>query len=89
MREALELWEKYQPESAAEYFEIVHQKGLQEGVKKGVKKGRQEGVKKGRQEGMEEVAERLIGKGMLDADIHVITQLSMEEIARLRNGSSE
>ena len=81
MREALELWEKYQPESAAEYFEIVHQKGLQEGVKK----GRQEG----HQEGMEEVAERLIGKGMLDADIHVITQLSMEEIARLRNGSSE
>ncbi len=62
MREALELWEKYQPESAAEYFEIVHQKG------------------------MEEVAGRLIGKGMTDTDIHVVTQLSLEEIAKLRNG---
>ena len=68
MREALELWEKYQPESAAEYFDIVHKKGRQEGVK--------------------EVAERLIGRGMTDTDIHVFTQLSLEEIAGLRNGSS-
>ncbi len=83
MREALELWEKYQPESAAEYFEIVHQKGLQKGLQEGLQKGVKKGVKKGRQEGMEEVAERMIGKGMTDTDIHVITQLSLEEIAKL------
>ena len=47
MREALELWEKYQPESAAKYFDIVHKKGRQEG----------------HQEGVKEVAERLIGRG--------------------------
>ena len=89
--------QKILPEIQRKSLQEGRQKGLQEGRQKGLQEGRQEGLQeglqkglqKGRQETIEEVAERLISKGMADSDIHVVTQLSMEEVAKLRNGACE
>ncbi len=101
----MKLWHETQPESVAEFYEIADQKilpeirqeclqkGLREVLREGLREGRQVGLREGRQEGrqesMKEVAERMISKGMVDSDIHVFTQLSLEEIAKLRNGARE
>ncbi len=49
---------------------------------------RQEGMEKGRQKEQLEIAERLINRGMSDADISEVTSLTLSEISRLKNGSS-
>ncbi len=76
MREALDLWERIQPESAAEYFDVVR------------KKARKEALAEGHKKACMKIAKRMLNQGMADADIEEITQLSSGEIARLKNGGS-
>lgn len=54
-----------------------------EGMEKGMEKGRQEG----RQEGHLEIAERMMKKGMSNADISEMTDLTLSEISQLKNGN--
>ena len=48
---------------------------------------RREGMEKGRHESHLEIAERMINRGMSDADISSVTNLTLSEISRLKNGS--
>ena len=64
------------------------QEGRKEGIKEGIKEGRKEGIKEGRKEGIEknrrETCKKLLAKNMPIKDIEEITELSKEEIEKLR-----
>ncbi len=80
MREALDLWERIQPESAAEYFDVVRKEARKEALAEGYKEGHKEACMK--------IAKRMLNQGMADVDIEEMTQLSSGEIGRLKNGGS-
>jgi len=62
--------------------------GREEGIAIGLEKGREEGREKGREEGgLEkaiEIAKTMIEQGFDDANITLLTQLSVEQIQALR-----
>ena len=88
MQEAIDMWEKHQPDSAEEVWTIALEKGKLLGLEEGMEKGREEGMEKGMKEGVRqmavEMARRLIDDGGSDADIQRYTNLSPAEIRALR-----
>jgi predicted transposase/invertase (TIGR01784 family) len=71
-------------------LEKGEKKGLAEGKKKGLaegkKKGIAEGKKKGKKEGITKVAINALKKGMSPEDVSELTELTLDEINRLKNG---
>jgi flagellar biosynthesis/type III secretory pathway protein FliH len=67
---------------------VGREEGMKQGLKQGHKEGLVEGLQQGREEGREEaikaVARNALVRGLSKEDIHELTGLSLEEIARLR-----
>ena len=63
-------------------------KGLAKGMEKGMEKGLAKGLEKGREEGMEKekisTARRLLSMGLSEKQVSTATELSLEEIQKLR-----
>ncbi len=79
MQQVIREWKKYQPDSVNEAIRMGKEMGLKEGI--------HQGIRQGRDETSCEIAERMIRDGMSDRDIGRLTRLTMEDIARLRNGA--
>ena len=64
------------------------EKGREEGMAKGMEKGLAKGLEKGREEGMEKekiaTARRLLSMGLSEEQVSTATELSLEEIQKLR-----
>ena len=64
------------------------EKGREEGMAKGMEKGMAKGLEKGREEGMEKekisTARRLLSMGLSEKQVSTATELSLEEIQKLR-----
>ena len=64
------------------------EKGREEGMAKGMEKGMAKGLEKGREEGMEKekisTARRLLSMGLSEEQVSTATELSLEEIRKLR-----
>ncbi len=108
MQEAINIWEKHQPDSGQEMWDLAlehgtnqgWEKGLEEGVKKGRAEGLDEGLEKGLQQGLDKglekgardarssIAQSMIAEGYDDREIQTLTQLSLPEIAQLKNGAA-
>ncbi len=120
MQEAIDIWEKYKPDSGQEMWDLAIEHGTTQGWKKGLEegmeKGMKKGVEKGRAEGLDEGLEKGLGKGILqgleqgmekgarekscqiairmisegygDQEIQTLTQLSLQEISKLKNGAT-
>ncbi len=82
MQEAIDMWEKHQPDSAEEVWTIALEKGKLLGLEEGMEKGMKEGVR----QMVVEMARRLIEDGGSDAEIQRYTNLSSADIRKLRNG---
>ncbi len=93
MREALDLWEKLQPNSAAEFFDVVRQEASQkahaEGREEGREEGLEEGIQKGSKETSRQIAARMLRQGIAVADVRVATQLSLAELDSLQKGGTQ
>ncbi|WP_066189446.1 RpnC/YadD family protein [Gracilibacillus timonensis] len=61
------------------YYEM----GMREGEQKGMEEGKQEGIREGTRGSKQEIALRMITKGMSVSEIAEITKLSEEEIKKL------
>ena len=93
--EIIKEWNGVLPESYGEAYSQGIEKGRIEGIEEGRKEGKKEGRIEGIEEGKKEVirqttyefAQRMIEDGMPAPDIQRYTQLSLEEIEKLRNGS--
>ncbi len=100
MQEAIDIWEKYQPDSGQEMWDLALEQGVIQGWEKGLKEGMKKGIEEGRTEGLDEglgkgarearssIAQSMIAKGYSDREIQTLTQLSLREIASLKNGST-
>ncbi len=94
VREALDLWEKLQPNSPTEFFDAVremarqeeYEKARQEGYEKGFQEGFEEGIEKGRKQVRLKIAARLLRMGKAVSDVREATQLSLVEIGNLQDG---
>ena len=63
--------------------------GIKKGIEDGIKKGIQDGIKKGIQDGIEVVAKKMIEQNMDILVIKSITNLSLEEINKLKKEKDE
>ncbi len=91
MREVLNIWEGKDPETIYEArqqgFKLGWQQGFELGWQQGFKLGWQQGLAYCAQQTAEEIANRLIQKGMSHQDVQEMTQLSSDVIERLKNDS--
>lgn len=53
-------------------------------MKEGIKEGMIEGIKEGKKEGIKKMAEYMIKEGKNNEEIHAETELSLEEIEKIR-----
>ena len=60
------------------------EKGREEGMAKGLKKGREEGLAKGMEKEKIATARRLLSMGLSEEQVSTATELSLEEIQKLR-----
>lgn len=60
------------------------EEGLKQGKEEGMKQGKQEGMKQGKQEKQKEIAKKMLDKGISIEEIIELTQLSKEEIEKLK-----
>lgn len=58
----------------------AEEKGIEKGIEEGLEKGKQEGI----EEGIKKVAKNMIEKGASNEDIAEFTELSIEEVERIR-----
>ena len=74
--------------SIREERQRLYENGMNQGIKKGrlqgIEKGRLQGIKKGITEGKREIAKMLLYKGMEISFIAEVTQLSEEDILKLK-----
>ena len=82
--ELREKWEMDYRSSIASAKEIGHEDGYREGHKIGHKDGRIDGRKEGRKESQKEIARKLLSKGIKIEEIQEITELTKEEIEKLK-----
>ena len=83
--------EKFAALKARDYLtsaeERGREKGREERMQKGIEKGREEGREEGREKGREEekldIARNMLSKGYTHEEVHVLTGLSMSQIAQL------
>ena len=60
------------------------EKGREEGMAKGMEKGREEGLAKGMEKEKISTARRLLSMGLSEEQVSTATELSLEEIQKLR-----
>ena len=60
------------------------EKGREEGMAKGLEKGREEGLAKGMEKEKISTARRLLSMGLSEEQVSTATELSLEEIQKLR-----
>ena len=60
------------------------EKGREEGMAKGLEKGREEGLAKGMEKEKISTARRLLSMGLSEEQVSTATELSLEEIRKLR-----
>ena len=60
------------------------EKGREEGMAKGLEKGREEGMAKGMEKEKISTARRLLSMGLSEEQVSTATELSLEEIQKLR-----
>ena len=69
-------------------LEKGREEGMAKGMEKGMAKGLAKGLEKGREEGMEKekisTARRLLSMGLSEKQVSTATELSLEEIQKLR-----
>ena len=69
-------------------LEKGREEGMAKGMEKGMAKGLAKGLEKGREEGMEKekiaTARRLLSMGLSEEQVSTATELSLEEIQKLR-----
>ena len=56
----------------------------EEGIEKGMKKGIKEGEKRGKKLKTEEIAMKMLRKGIEEATIEEVTNLTLEEIEKIK-----
>ena len=74
--------------TATRLFNEGREEGKEKGREEGKEKGRKEGKEKGREEGKEEVALRMLQQGMDLQLIAQITDLSIQQLQKLKNKHS-
>ena len=87
-----DLWESDRVSELNYYKEIAQKEGREEGIKEGIKEGKKEGIKEGikegkkegKKEGIIEIAKKLLAKKMAIKEIVEITDLTEEEIKKLK-----
>ncbi len=65
MQEAIDIWEKYKPDSGQEMWDLALEQGAIQGWEKGLREGREEGMKEGLEKGIKEGVVKGLGKGIL------------------------
>ncbi len=66
MQEAIDIWEKYKPDSGQEMWDLAVEQGAIQGWEKGLREGREEGMKEGIEKGLAEGLNQGLGKGFKD-----------------------
>ena len=62
----------------------AEEEGIEKGMKKGIKKGIKEGEKRGKKLKTEEIAMKMLRKGIEGATIEEVTNLTLEEIEKIK-----
>ncbi len=81
-------WEKGLEEGVKKGMEKGRAEGLDEGLGKGLQQGLDKGLEKGARDARSSIAQSMIAEGYDDREIQTLTQLSLPEIAQLKNGAA-
>ncbi len=84
MQELVQQWEGVYPDSVAE----AEQMGVEKGRKQGIQEGIEQGIEQGARQVQMTIAERMVRAGKSDEEIQQFTNITLEEIAQLRQQSS-
>jgi len=73
------------PAHLTNYGQVMYEEGLEKGLQEGLEKGLQEGLEKGLQKSQQEIARKMLQKGLDIALIAEVTGLTAEEVQKLQH----
>ncbi len=92
MQELIQQWEEVYPDSFAEAELMGREKGIEQGIEQGLEQGIEQGLKQGIEQGVRQtqmaIAERMVRADRPDQEIEQFTNITPEQIARLRQQAS-